>query len=103
MTGSTKLGFNERKDNEHKNGTEENGRQGQMAHDAAASKRAGSGRRDMAAVQLSGMRTRVLEPPAAGRVYGGNVRRQVMHDVRIEGGTVVNVLESGKEDGHDKF
>lgn len=74
-----------------------------MAPDAAKGECAGSGRRGMEAGQLSGVRTRVLEPPAAGRVYGGNVRRQVMHDVRIEGSTVVNVLESGKEDGHDKF
>lgn len=74
-----------------------------MAPDAAKGECAGAGRRGMEAGQLSGVRTRVLEPPAAGRVYGGNVRRQVMHDVRIEGSTVVNVLESGKEDGHDKF
>ncbi len=74
-----------------------------MALDAAKGERAGSGRRGMASVQLPGVRMRVLEPAAAGRVYGGNVRRQVMHDVRIEGGTVVNVLESGKETGHDKF
>ncbi len=55
-----------------------------MAHDAASGERAGSGRRRMAAVQLSGVWTRVLEPPAAGRVYGGNVRGQVMHDVPSE-------------------
>ena len=74
-----------------------------MAPDAAKGERAGSGRRGMAAGQLSGMWTRVLEPSAAGRVYGGNVRGQVMHDVRAESGAMVNTLKYGKETGHDKF
>lgn len=67
-----------------------------MAHDAASGKRAGSGRRRMAAVQLSGVRTRVLEPAAAGRVYGGNVCGQAVHNVCAESGTLVNMLENMK-------
>lgn len=74
-----------------------------MAHDAAEGKRARSGRRNLAAVQLPGVRTRVLEPAAAGRVYGGNVRRPAVHDVRAPGGALVNTLKYGKETGHDKF
>lgn len=74
-----------------------------MAHDAAEGKCAGSGRRDMAAGQLSGMRTRVLEQAAAGRIFGRNVCRQAVHDVRAPGRTVVITQEYGKETGHDKF